>query len=439
MATSRVHPEFEKTEAKQSLAYFNWNMVFRNLFDSICGVSGFVFIDYALSLGVPKEKTGFFLSIAYLACLFQIIGLWVTNYAADRKRFVLFFAYLEPLMYVAAVVASLLAPVSLRFPLLIGLIFIAAASVHLTRPTTDDWLATAIPERIRGRFIARRYRLSCFVMIAVMLGMGYVARYINHSYSLGFACFLIAGCGLGLLAAYMFRGITMPKTSAESRLDWHDIPQILRHRLFTRYLIATLLYNVPFWLACPFYSVFHLKVLYLNEITIAYLMVGSFAVKILISPFLGRWVDRFGPRRMIYAIAPFYGSFFLIYFFSNAQYAWLVFPAWWLCAGVGDSVYNVASTTALYQAVQGSPVRQAFFATYNLSCLFLAAIGAAAGTFFVNACKNFTLTLGPFTFGNFQLLYGLAFVLFVFCQFSTQLLPGREQKKALPAARTESA
>lgn len=408
----------------ESLAYFNANIAFRTLFDTICVVSGFVFVDYALSLGIPRERMGIFPAIVYLACVFQILGLWMVSRFSDRKRFVLFFGLLEPVLLLAAVIAIPFLPSAWRLWPLLGLIFIAAASMHLTRPTTDAWLSTAIPARIRGRVLGRRFQVVGILTIAGMLIMGLVARYIPRDASLGFAGILAFGCLLGVLAVVMFRRVSLPIEAAATRMRWADLATILRHRLFVRFLGAVVLYNIPFWLLTPYHQVYHLTVLHLRETTIALIMMLCYAVNSLLSPFFGRWVDRMGSRRVIYLFSPFYAGFFIFYLLSGPRQPWLVLGAW-ICFGIGNAAYASANSAALYHALHDVESRQHFFAAYNLALFLMTSIMAAISTATIGLYRSLTLHLGPVTLDQFHLLYLTGLLLFSGCFLGTQLLPGR--------------
>lgn len=412
----------------RALAYFNANIAFRTLCDTICAVSGFVFVDYALSLGIPKEQIGYFPALVYLASLFQLVGLWAVPHFRNRKHFILAFGYLEPVVFIMAILGALAAPMPLRFPLLVGLLFLASAALHMTRPVTDAWLATAIPSRVRGRVLGRRFQVVSALTIAGMLLMGVMARLAagsgRHS-SAGFALVLVFGGMLGLAAMFMFARITLPIAAEERRMNWADARTILRHRPFRRFLGAVVLYNLPFWLATPYHQVYHLKVLQLRETTIAGIMMGSYALNFLLSPFFGRWIDRLGSRRIIFAFTPVYVGFFAAYLFSSPARPWLVFVAW-LCFGIGNSAYASANTAALYQSLSDVERRQPFFALYNLGIFFSTAVMATVSAALVSLLKDASLVIGPIMLGQFQLLYLTCLGVFSISFLGTALLPAKK-------------
>jgi len=412
-------------ETRRSLAWFHVNAGLRLWYDNIAPIAGFVFVDFALALGVRKEQIGYLASVASLACFLQLAGLLAANSIRDKKRFAIVFGYLEPALYMAMVVAVFFVPRELRFPLIALGVLLSASSYHLTRPTTDDWLASSIPQRIRGRYLGRRFLIISVVSIAATLTIGCIAKHITHNSALGYGLLLLAGGVFGLLAVQSLWRITMPAISAGTRLSWSAAPEVLRHRPFVRYVAASIIYNIPFWLAAPYYQVYHLTKLHLNEQMIAYMMTGYFIIKIMMLPLAGRWIDRLGVRNTIYLVSPVYVIFFLLYALSAPERSWTVFAAWALI-GVAEAGFGVAATTALYSSVPDTQARQAYFAVYNLISFLFNALGAAVAAWTVSRLEHVTLTLGPLHLGQFQILFGISFLTLIPCILGTRLYPGKE-------------
>ena len=86
-ATFRLRPGLRLADVQRALALYNWNIAFRSVYDTVGIVTGFIFIDYALSLGISKERTGLFLAVTNLACILQVASLWLFNHIRRRKLF----------------------------------------------------------------------------------------------------------------------------------------------------------------------------------------------------------------------------------------------------------------------------------------------------------------------------------------------------------------
>jgi len=410
---------------RRSLVLFNWYAGLRLWYDNIAGVTGFVFVGYALTLGVPKEKIGYLALIATLASLAQLACVVGMNAIADKKRFVILFGYLEPLCYLAMVAAVYLAPPSLRFPVMLLGVLLAAGSVQASSPLLSEWLASSIPPSIRGRYIGMRTFIVSIISIAAMLLIGFTTNHVKTVGSMGYGALLLAGGAMGLLAVRMLHGIAMPAVSAGARFSWAAVPEVLRHAPFIRFLVATIIYNCPFWLAGPYYSVYHLKVLGMSEQMISYMMVGYFTLKIFMLPLVGRWLDRLGVRAMVYLVSPVYVTFFLLYALSSPDRVWMVFLAWALI-GVAEAGFGVAVGCALYEVVPESTARPAYFAVYSLMTVLFSALGAAGAVWIVSQMSG--ATIGGLHFGKFQLLFAIACLMLIPCILGTQLYPGKKSR-----------
>jgi MFS family permease len=430
--STRLGAGMSRTAVAQALATFNWSASLRSVYDTLCPVTFFIFANFALALGIQKEQMGVFTAVTSLACLAQVVTLLVINRICDRKRFVVLFGIIETsLVSLGVLTAFMLHGVAARFAVLVGLIGLAAAASFLTRPLTDEWLATVIPERVRGRYLARRQQITSAVMVTVSLLAGLVNDRITHArtmdHALGYLVILLGGGVFGLLAITMLNRAPMPASSESSQVRWTDIFQVFRHRPFILLVLGNLLIEVPFFIGCPYYAVFNLKVLHLSGVAISVMGVGYYLLKIVLSPLLGRWVDAAGPRRTLWWVVPLYLLSFSGYAFSTAAAPWPVFVGWTL-AGIADGAYMVALNSGLFTVVPPQGGRQAFFAAYNLITFLANSLIAALGVKIVYWLKDRHADLGSFHFGQFHLLFLLCAGLLAVCMAGTALFPGARRE-----------
>lgn len=426
--TSRLRPGLRLADIKQALTLFNWNVGLRSVYDYVCMVTGFLFIDYALSLGISKEMTGLFPAFVNLGGVLQLASLWIYNDVRRRKAFTLSLCYLEIIFTALAIIAGLFVPPQARLPVLAGLILLGVAASSLTRPTMDAWLASSIPERLRGRYLGIRYMVMSAVGAVGIYGIGTLAQRIPRNDTAGFALLLLVGCLFGATAIFFLHRIPMPHAENADAFHWRDLVDVLRNRPYIRFVLGMLIYEIPFFIGPVYYQVFYLRVLYMKESVISLVMVGYLAVKILLSPLFGRLVDRLGVRRLTLLVTPSYMLTFLGYMFCGPRNAWLIFILWAL-AGVGDGAFGVILYSALYATTPDTAKRQAFFAFYNLVMLLGTSIGAFAAVAIAEWLKDKSVTVGPFVLGQFHLLYAGCFVYFIFIfLFSIPLMPGKGER-----------
>ena len=416
------------SEARRNvLESFNWSAVFRTFYDSICGAGTFVFVGFALSLGVAKEDMGILASVVSFACLAQVVSLALVNYVRDKKAFIIAVAALEPILFVGAVMALPQVPAGSRIPVLAAAVFLAAAFSHLTRPLTDSWLATTIPESLRGRYLGRRFQLLAAVSMVTTLAAGLLSERIDKSNTVAMGCLIAAGGIFGVLAVFALRGAAMPAISAESRVTLKDLREVVRVKSFRRYIFFYLLYNVPFFFACPYYQVFNLRELEMKESVIALMMVGYQVVRIAVTRFAGPLVDRKGVRWVALACGGVYTAFFFAFPFCSPERHWPLMIAW-AVAGAGDAAFSLAATAALYEAVPNTPSRPAYFAITNLIGVGVYGVGALLAVPILTALKGVSWDAGPVHVGQFHCFYLLIGVSMIGCTFAALFL---ERKKTL--------
>ncbi|MCW5550294.1 MAG: hypothetical protein KIT44_15130, partial [Opitutaceae bacterium] len=297
---SSAPARLNKQETRESLGWFNWNVSLRGAFETIGGGTTLVFTAFALAIGVPRDAMGYFTAVISCACIVQLLGMPVAGRVRQRKRFILAVAVAEPLLLIVAVLVTPWLPPELR-PLSLGVaVFSAAACLHLTRPFSDDWLATTIPSGLRGRYIGRRIRISSFAIVASTLAVGAGVEVLGKDNADGLAFLLVLGALFGVGAALMLARATKPVVREPATFAMSDLLVVWRTRPFVRLTVGTVLLMLPFYFAGAYYQVFNLEVARMRPWLIAAMGVGYLLVKLLLTPALGRLCDRVGPRPLLW-------------------------------------------------------------------------------------------------------------------------------------------
>lgn len=422
-------PRLTKRETRDSLVWFNWNISLRGAFETICGGTTMVFVAFALVIGVPAESMGYLIAIISCACIVQLLGMPLTNRVRRRKRFILSVALIEPLLLIAAVLVTPWLSPALR-PISLGLaVFVAAACLHLTRPFSDDWLATTIPSGLRGRYIGRRIRVSSIAIIASTLAVGAGVELLGKDNATGLAALLILGAVFGVAATLMLAKATKPVVQEPATFAAVDLRLIWRTGPFIRLTVGTVLLMLPFYFAGAYYQVFNLQVVEMRPWLIAAMGMGYLVVKLLLTPWLGRICDRVGSRPMFWVMAPIYGAFFLCFPFAEPGRTWPIMVAW-AFVGVADGIYGVAAPAALYGTIPPLGSRPAYFAVYNLISLGCFAVGGVLSVPLLGVLNQTDWSWGPAQLGGYHLFYALCGLVMIPCTAAVLLFPaGRREPK----------
>jgi MFS family permease len=405
---------------RHSLRYFNYFFSLRGVFENLCAGNTLLFVSFALATGVSRERIGIISAAASVACIVQMLALFLANRIRHKKRFFLLLSFIEPLLMMAAVLTIPFLPAAWRFPFLISAVFLAAATLHLTKPFTDGWMAAIIPAGIRGRYIGLRTQWLTISTILSTLAAGFLLQYCTGGAMLPIAVILVIGALFGVLAVMQLRTIEMPALAATSHVTMRDIWSVIsgHYRPFTRYLLGMLIFLCPFYLAIPYYQVYYLRILEMPAGIVALMQCGYFVVKIVMMPYCGRWVDRYGVRTALLTAGIIYTVFYAGFPLNQTGCYWPLLLCWMLVAPA-DGLYGVAITSALYSSVPDTPNRSVFFAVSNLVALGGYAIGALIAIPILALLRPVQWTWGPFAIGQFQAYYGLCALLMAGCTLSS--------------------
>lgn len=401
-------------EVRLSLASYNWNLGLRAIFDGVCGSGSFVFVGFVLALGVAKERMGFIATATSLACLLQMIGVFLANYVSDRKGYVIKLALIEPLVLAVAVLLVPHLGMAGRLPLLLLAAFMCAAFNNLTAPVVADWLSLTLPAGIRGRYLGLRFQIRAAASIAVMILAGYLMEWIGRDNTMGLSLLLTAGAAMGLVAVVMLNRVSQPPTEVVTTMPWSSVRQVLAHIPFRYYLLGLVTLNLPFYFACPYYQVFNLKVLEMRETHIAFMIGGYTAVQVISYPFLGRVIDRGWIRPSIWISVLGYVFFFAMFPFARPDRTWPLFVGWSV-AGLSDAAFNVATSTLMYRSLPDGSMRTMCFAVNNLVGIGLMGVGALVAVPILESIKEVHVTIGSLSLTHFHLYYGAICLLMIAC------------------------
>lgn len=414
-------PLSSREATRRSLGAFNRNVLFRAVFDIVCGPTSFIFVAFVLSLGVPGESMGRLAAVASFGSVTQILLLPVIT-RAKRKRAIIGVGLAEPMLVMATVLIVPLAPPGYRLYALMGAIFSAAAFLSITRPVMDDWQAATIPETLRGRYLGRRIQMMGFVTIASMLAAGGLGDWAGQQGAGGLSLLLAAGCGFGLLGILSLVQAHDAGGGSASPVDVHHIPRVFRTRDFRRLMIGFALYNIPFFFGCPFYQVLNKQVLGMSNTNIAWMMTGYCVAKMIASRPAGRLLDRYGSRRIAVAVGPLYALFFLLLPLAAADRHWPIYLAWAL-AGPVDAAFGLCIQTGLMGAVPAQGARPAYFAVSNIVTLGLYGIGGPLAEAAMRHIGSGVWNVGPLVIGRYHLLYAACGVIMLATTFAGLLWP----------------
>ena len=419
-----IFQRLSKDQTRISLERFSINAIFRAIFDILCGGTTFAFVAFASTIGIRNEKMGFITTITTAACLLQIAAIPLGKRFANKKRFILSLSVLEPIFFMLAIIVALLLPSTTKLYAIAIAIFLSAIAQNLSRPHADEWFSSVIPEGIRGRYLGKRLQIySATLILSTLLAGWSIDHIIGRSNTIGLAFLLIIGGISGLFSIITLADAFLPQISSKIAPSLTAFKTVLSTPSFIKFLIFILLFNTPFYFACPYYQVFNLQILKMPALLIAVMQAGYYLSKIIFMPLIGKLLDKGNHPQIIVFTGILYTIFFLAFPFCSAERHWPLLAAW-ILAGIADATFGIISQIILYKSIPFVPSRQAFFAVYNLATLIGYGLASFIAVFILNALNSYEkIKSGEVLFlSNFHLFYTGCAILMAIISFSFLLI-----------------
>ncbi|MCP5145557.1 MAG: MFS transporter [Gammaproteobacteria bacterium] len=252
--------------------------------------------------------------IAWLTAIPQFIGALLQlpsvllGMHRERKQLIVTAAILQ------AAAVGLLALLAWQPPFTVVSLVIASAVVYqaagnVVQPHWRALMGNLVPERRRGRFFARRTRLTMMVTFSAFLAGGWILqvstdRGLPHS---GFALvFMAAAIGRVLSARYlamMHDPSPLPPPATERALHRtsHAVREALRNRTFRNYSLFFAAMQGAVAVGSPFFTVYLLRVLGYSYVEFTLTTASAIFAQFLMLPVWGKLGDQLGNRVVMLA------------------------------------------------------------------------------------------------------------------------------------------
>lgn len=315
-----------KQEYKMSRAYFT---IGDSAVQTIVQLAGGTFLVALLShVGVSDANIGVITSLASLAALSQLLTLNLTKSLKKFKFFVFIIAQFRFLLAFIYFVPFLPMSNQKQVWVVVGFYLAAQIFVQIGTPATQDWIASLVPSRLRGKYFSIKDTVAIFITSFTMLLAGVVLDfYKKRNIEDGF---LIVGSIIFVLVIIHIFSITMMKEPKLSLLnkdgkEMHGTlakkakkevvlekptSQLLEYKKafeskrFRKVIVLNLLWMTSFYIACPFIATYQIKELNLPYTFLMLVNFGSCLFRMFLTLRMGKLGDRYGMARMLkYAFA----------------------------------------------------------------------------------------------------------------------------------------
>jgi len=375
---------------------------------ALCTPLCFVFVTFALKhIGFSKENVGLASAAASAGGLLQLLSFLVMNRVRHKRAAAVLIASGEMLILALVLLLPVLIPgengATIRQILFLAAVFTSGAAGSTAAPLIMNWLSAVVPAAARGRYLSTRTLLQALTITIAVWIAGRLLDWRDDSYGM-FVILILVGAGAAMLGLLALLRAPMPKLAAEARFSLRDVFASLRHRPFRNYMAFFALCNLPFALACPYYTAFFREEVGLSSGDIAWYVTGYGIVRLLAIKPAGHAVDRWGARPVVALMLLIYAGFFLMFpVFTQARYGLIL--AIWSVVGGADAVYCVAIPSVLFRTVPLDRNRSSYFALERSVMLVMMALGPLVVRGYFALADDVTLHAAGLTIEKFRIMF----------------------------------
>ncbi|MCB9079820.1 MAG: MFS transporter [Anaerolineaceae bacterium] len=261
--------------------------------------SGSVFILFLNELGLDAAQIGVMLSLVPLAGIVApFMAPWVGRYGYKRT-FITFWGirnFVFALMLLTPLILGRFGEQKVFF-WVAGIILVFALCRAIAETGSYPWRKEAVPDAIRGKFIALNSMSTTVAGILVTVGASYVID-IGDGLS-RFMILMTTGITIGLISLWVYAqvpGGAKKPSSAETASHVQGMKQSLRDGNFVRFLISLGLITIGATAVISFVPLFMTEQVGLSDGNVVLLSVGTY-LGALVSSYWWGWVaDRYGSQ-----------------------------------------------------------------------------------------------------------------------------------------------
>jgi len=347
---------------------------------------GMFIIGYALKLKADNVQIGLMSSIPMLCVVVQLLSSALVERGVSRRKLTLFGALLNVIGWVLIILIPYVAakaPDVAKIAALIGIITLVTVFAQISGNARGSWIGDLIPAEYRGTFFGRLTRYAGIIGMVFALIEGLFLDTVKKMGIGAFSWLFGFGMLFGLANALLFwpqADVPMQvKKAGDSFMGY--VKQTFANKALMLVMLYALLWSMQS-IAGPFYATYLLRDLGMKYFNLGLLNAVVIVVMLLMSPFWGRMVDRYGCRPVLVictlASAPL--PLIWIWMHSVAAVNWAM-PFIHIIVGIAISGITVALNTLVYK-VTPSAGRSVQFAIYSIIVVLGAAPMPALGGHF---------------------------------------------------------
>ena len=337
------------------------------------------FSAFAIFLKASTTQIGFLASVPPLVASFaQLLSAWLGHHTGQRKRIILVGATLQALIWCPMA----LLPLFFRdyaIEWFIACVTLYYAFGNLTAPQWSSLMGELVAERKRGRYFARRTRISSITSFFALVMAGVVLHRFAESDTthIGFLLIFSVAFFARLVSVYHLSRMYDPPghvASMEIPIQanlWHR----LLHSRFARFSLYFAVMQFSVAIASPFFSVYLLRDLHFSYIEFMACSAIMVIIQFLTLTRWGRISDIFGNRIILLVCGSLIPLLPLLWLFSPNFFYLLLIQSF---SGFIWAGFTLSASNYLYDLLPADK-RSTFMAVHSVLASIGIFLGALSG------------------------------------------------------------
>lgn len=301
-----------------------------------------------------------------------------------------------PISIIAIFFAASLFSGQLPF-LLVVFYTILAILGGITIPAWFSWMGDIIPENERGKYFARRNKITGAIGLgAILIGAFLLEIFEKKGYlMIGFSILFGLACITRLVSYKFFSQQHCPKFKLKKEYYFSFWDFVIKYRNFTKFAMYNAFLNFSTTIAGPFFAVYMLQELKFGYITYTSIIVSGAIFTLLFSPMAGKFSDKYRNIKLMYLSNALFVIGIALWLFIKDPLK-IIFIVQ-LISGLAGATWAISTTNFIYDTV--TPQRRAICIAYT-SVLVGAGIflGSILGAVILDYLHPSVSLINPFIF-----------------------------------------
>lgn len=282
------------------------------------GVGECYFSAFSLAVGCSNTVAGWIVTFPLLAgAALQLISPWAIRRLGSHRQWVVGCSLVQACCFVPLIIAAVAG--SIPVWLLFAIVSFYWGAILSAGPAWNAWITNVVPSEIRSTYLAKRSRISQFMLLAAFIGGGELLQY-GKAYGIELRIFLalfaLAGLCRMCSVLCLYAQSEKPTERALTGIDLAELRGMWKRGASGPLLAYLWIMYATAQIAGPFFTPYLLKEMVVSYREYTLVLGMSIFAKVLVMPFAARFANKYGVRALLIA----------------SGVVLIPLPAFWLCS-----------------------------------------------------------------------------------------------------------